>query len=94
MFHVQLRRFGSMMIGVMVVPLSGMGVVSGFLMIARLMMFGGPAVVLRCPFVMLGGLQMVLRCLFRHIGILSRLALAQANTGTIRLDSPVRINAA
>jgi hypothetical protein len=78
LFRMQLGRFGSMMISVVVMPVSSVGVMSSLLVIARLMMLGGLSVVLCRPLVMLGCLQMVLGCLFRHVGILSQVTFSSS----------------
>jgi len=58
---VELGRFAGMMFSLMMMSLSGVRVVRGFLMIAFLMMTGGFAVMAGGVFVVLSRLMMMLR---------------------------------
>jgi hypothetical protein len=62
-FDVQLRRFGGVMGGVVRVTIGRVGVVSGCLMVARLVMPGGFTMVGRRVLVVLSGFEVMLCCL-------------------------------
>jgi hypothetical protein len=53
--------------GVIQMPFGDVGMVAGLLMIARFMVFGGLAMVLRRVLVMLSSFVMMLRGIFRHV---------------------------
>ncbi len=62
-FDVRLRRFRCVVGSVMRVSLRGVCMVSGLVVVARLVMPGGLTMVVRGVLVVLGGFQMMLRCL-------------------------------
>jgi hypothetical protein len=66
MLHVVLRRFRRVMRGVVRMPLSGMRVVRGRLVVALFVVRRRFAVVTRRVFVMFRCFVMMLRCLLRH----------------------------
>ena len=66
MLHVGLGRFRSVVHGVLMVPVSGVGVMRSFFVIASFMVLSGFLMVTRRVFVMFGCLVMMLGRLFRH----------------------------
>ena len=62
-FNVQFCRFRCVVGGVMRVTIGCVRVVSGGLVVARLVMPGGFTMMGRCVLVVLCGLEMMLRCL-------------------------------
>jgi hypothetical protein len=63
---VRFGRFRCVVGCVMGVTLRGVRMVSGLVVVTRLVMPGGLTMVVRGVFVVLGGFQMMLRCLLRH----------------------------
>jgi len=64
--NVQLRRFGCVMGGVVRVAICRMRMVSGCLMVARLVMPGGFTMMSCRVFMVLRGFEVMLCCLLRH----------------------------
>jgi hypothetical protein len=67
MLHMKLGCFGRMVSSVLRMSVSRVCVMSGRLVIARLVMLGGVPMMFRCACVVLRCLMMVFGCLFRHI---------------------------
>lgn len=63
MFEVVLRRVFSMLSGVQVMGLGEVSVMSGLLVVARVVVFGGFGVMMRGHAMMMGRRTMLVRCL-------------------------------
>ncbi len=65
-FNVRFRRFRCVVVSMMRVPLRGVRMVSGLVVVTRLVMPGGFTMMVRGVFMVLGGFQVMLRCLLGH----------------------------
>ena len=63
---MSLRRLGCMMSGMLLVPMRQMGMVAGFFMVSRLVVFCSLMVVAGSVLVVLGSLSMMICEVFRH----------------------------
>lgn len=83
---VRLGGFRRVMHGVVVMAVSGVGVMRGEMMVSGFMVLGGFAVVASCVFVMFGGFVVMLGCLLGHVGLLRFEIWAGRKAGERRLN--------
>lgn len=87
MFHVRLCGLRSMVGGVVQMPLCGMRVMGGELVVSRFMVLRGFAMMSSRLFVVFSCRLMMLRCLFRHFLLLIRKAIGLNQRRILHLSS-------